>query len=232
MVRCWLLALALSLPGCAHHARPVEFQGLSSARVVSADAVIEVSATPRGAERLGRLFVRCRPVVPDESFSELSLLDVDCSEQRLRRLLREAASEHGGDVLSELSCEQRASISCRATLARREQGSAPSVKGRPIEDVRGELGAEVLVSFESSGLPGRRSPRAPHNVREVSTLGPAQLPLGNLETRCEACSELSAREALRIAAGQLGAADVVAVRCVSQGTAQRCLGVATVWESP
>lgn len=230
MARCWLLALVLSLLGCAQRARPVEFQGLPAARIVSAEAVVEVSATPRDAERLGRLFVRCRPPATGDSFRDLSLLDVDCSEERLRRLLREAAAERGGDVLSELSCEQRATLSCRATLARREQASPPGVKSPLVEDVRGELGADVWVSYESSGVSGQLPPRAEHNVAEVSELSPAQLALGNLETRCEACSELSARDALRIAAGRLGAADVVGVRCVSQGAGQRCLAVATVWE--
>jgi hypothetical protein len=75
-----------------------------------------------------------------------------------------------------------------------------------------------------------RPARDPQNVAEVLTFSPAHVVIGNLETRCEECAELSARDALRIAAGRIGASDVVGVRCLSQGNSQRCLAEAAVWE--
>jgi hypothetical protein len=232
MQRQWLFGVALAASGCGRSARPVEFQGHPAEPVVAPEAVLEASALPRGAERLGRLFVRCHPVDGAESFSERTLLDVDCSEVRLRRLLREAASEHGGDVLAELSCQQGSTLTCRATLARSgsHAAAAPPSAGASGADVHGELAARVLVSYELRSAERPRSALAEDNVRELSNLSPAQISVGNLEIRCEACSELSARDALRIAAGRLGASDVVGVRCVSEGEGQRCLGEAAVWE--
>lgn len=232
MQRQLLFGVALAAVACGRPARPVEFQGHPAERVVAPESVLEASALPRGAERLGRLFVRCRPVDAAESFSERTLLDVDCSEVRLRRLLREAASEHGGDVLAELSCQRGGALSCRATLARRGSRAAvaPSSPAAAAADVQGELAARVLVSYELRSAERPRAAVAEGNVRELSNLGPAQMLVGNLEIRCEACGELSARDALRIAAGRLGASDVVGVRCVSQGDGQRCLGEAAVWE--
>jgi hypothetical protein len=96
--------------------------------------------------------------------------------------------------------------------------------------VHGELGANIWVSYQASEGAPHGPPRDEGNVREIAWLGPGQLELGNLETRCDACAELSARDALRIAAGRLGASDVVGVRCVSQGAGQRCLGVAAAWQ--
>lgn len=221
--------LALALAACGR-ARPVEFQGHPEPRLVGPDAVVESRVVPRGAERLGRLYVRCQPVSALEPFCERSLLDVDCSAHRLRRLLREAAAEHGGDVLVGLECGGGSTLTCRAQLARRHPVGTPRRAPVPQPDVRGELGARVFVSYEPRWASPGRPARPEHAVREHALLSPAQLAVGNLETSCEDCSELSARDALRIAAGRLGASDVVGVRCLASGTGQRCLGEAAVAE--
>jgi hypothetical protein len=225
----------LGFAGCAGRARPVEFQGHPAERVVAPEGVLETSVVPRDAERLGRLFVRCRLVTATESFSERRLLDVDCSEARLRRLLREAAAEQGGDVLAESSCQQSSSaVSCRAVLARQSAplSPRPALPAARAADVRGELGAWVFVNYEAARVRHVAPPvLAEENVGDVAVRSPAHVTVGTLETRCDECSELSARDALRIAAGRLGASDVVGVRCVSEGSEQRCLGEAAVWEN-
>jgi hypothetical protein len=54
--------------------------------------------------------------------------------------------------------------------------------------------------------------------------------VGELETSCEGCREPELREALLIAAGRLGVADVVGVRCSPGRATARCQAEATVPE--
>jgi hypothetical protein len=225
------LGLIFALAACGR-SRAVEFQGESGTRLVAPDAVVEASVMPRGAQRLGRLSARCRAVSAAEAFSERSLVDVDCSEQRLRRLLREAASEHGGDVLAELHCQTDSSLSCSAHLVRRAaQGEPRPLPGpAPRPDVRGELGSQVLVSYEPRFAWAPRAARPEHAVREHALLSPPQVAVGNLETHCEDCSELAARDALRIAAGRVGASHVLGVRCLPTGPGQHCIAEIAVAE--
>ena len=93
---------------------------------------------------------------------EQPLADVDCSEARLRRMLREAAAENGGDLLVDVSCETNGSTSCRAGLGRGALAAASLAPQRPPAvhgDVRGSRGASVLVDSRRSS-PTRRALRA------------------------------------------------------------------------
>jgi hypothetical protein len=66
----------------------------------------------------------------------------------------------------------------------------------------------------------------------LPVLPPSHQLLGSLATACDACSELETRDALRIAAGRLGASDVVGVRCLAWGPGFQCAGSAAVPEHP
>ena len=123
---CCALLAAIILCGCAR-TRAVTFQGHTSDARVQAEQVIETSVMPRSATWLGRVMARCQPFNSSGSFEDRPLFDLDCSEARLRSLLREGAAEAGGNVISELVCNSGSSRECRALVSTlpHARGSAP-----------------------------------------------------------------------------------------------------------
>jgi len=68
-------------------------------------------------------------------------------------------------------------------------------------------------------------------VRELAIFPVSHLPLGDLVARCaEGCKTASVRASVRIAAGRIGATDVVGVRCVEKGRGVLCTGTAAAHE--
>jgi hypothetical protein len=143
-------------------------------------------------------------------------------------MLRDAAAEHGGDLLFAVRCRSGTSSSCSAVLGRtaRAPDQARAVVLRP--DVLGVRGAAVSVDFAPLGAVAPRGPRNAESVNELPTLPPSHRVVGSFSTECVACSELETRDALRVAAGRLGASDVVGVRCVPWGPGFQCAGSAAV----
>lgn len=205
---CWALLAAVTLCGCAR-TRAVTFQGHTSDARVQAEQVIETSVMPRSATWLGRVTARCQPFESSGSFEDRPLFDLDCSEARLRSLLREGAAEAGGNVISELVCNSGSSRECRALVSTlpHARGSAPLVP-----ELRAVVGnARVAFLREAPGV--RSAPRPSELVSEQPFSLPSHTPLGCLRVHCADCSELDARDALHVAAARLGAADLVTPRC-------------------
>jgi hypothetical protein len=187
---------------------------------------------PRDGKRLGTLSASCTLDASFEQFDERSLADLDCSRERLTRMLDEAGSENGGELLVGLACRGTEFVSCDATLARRADSGArrATVQPRPF-DIFGQLGAEIRVSFAPSAPSPGRAPRGLDLVRELPVLPASHRVVGSLEARCDAaCPELAVRDGLRLAAGRLGVDDVVGVRCFPWAGGHRCLGTAAVAE--
>lgn len=221
----------LCLAACAG-APVVTFHGRPLAPVVAPDQVVEAPALPQGAERLGTLVVRCDSDRSWEPFEARRLSDLDCTPARLGRMLREAASERGGDVLVGTLCETGSLSGCRATLARRSHRGAGRAIDQAPPDVRSALGAEIRVGFSPSVVDPGLSERTEDEVNEVGLGPPSHVVVGTLATECEVgCEELDARDALRIAAGRLGVTDVAQVRCFRWGDGYRCTGRALLAEN-
>lgn len=176
---------------------------------MSAEQVLETSVMPRSASWLGRVAARCQPFEVRESFQDRALFDLDCTEARLRSLLREAAAQAGGNVLSEVICSSGSSRQCHALVSTLPHAAVAT----PIKpSLRSTVGnARVAFLLEARGAHLRRRPVA--LVSEQPLPLPSHLPLGCVRVRCEECSEGDAREALHVAAARLGAADVVGSHC-------------------
>jgi hypothetical protein len=223
---------AIIVAACARQRPAVDYVGRSKPTIVAPAAVEESSVLPRNAEQLGRLVARCRAFDTASSFEGRPLSDVDCSEPRLRLWLKQAASEHGGDVLSEIRCRTAHTSDCSAILGRRGEGDGvPSPSSVPeASDVSGGFGAGIWVSYSPKHRGFERHELSPGNVRELSSLPPSHFVVGSLETECEGCDERALRQAMRVTAAKLGASDVISVRCVTLAECERCVGEAAAPE--
>jgi hypothetical protein len=73
-----------------------------------------------------------------------------------------------------------------------------------------------------------RAPRATHLVAEQQEMPVQNILLGDLWACCEGeCNHGELRESLRVAAGRVGASDVVGVRCLHKGEDLVCSARAT-----
>ncbi|MGC4089550.1 MAG: hypothetical protein QM756_17000 [Polyangiaceae bacterium] len=223
--------LGIGLLGCAR-VRAVAFQGRSAEPRVAAEHVLETTAMPRGATWLGRVVARCQSRDLSRDFADRPLFDVDCSEARLRSLLREGAAEAGGDVLSEVVCSSGSARECRALVSRLGPGSRALAEGTRIAPELRESVSNVRVAFRAGGAHVPRTERNPASVSEQPLASPAFDELGCLRARCEACAEVDARDALRVAAARLGAAAVVAPHCISEAGSSECEAKLAVEEAP
>jgi hypothetical protein len=79
---------------------------------------------------------------------------------------------------------------------------APEAGARPAHALRGDL------------------------VDDVARMPPGRVTLGTISARCEDCSLDTLRAGVRVAAGRLGASDVVGVRCFARAAGGGCRGVA------
>ncbi len=135
---------------------------------------------------------------------------------------------------------------CRAQVARpgestRAQGAlgarskppssglaASASEAARLDDPTADAAWRIRVSYrpidtDDAGI--ERAPLSPSAVREVSDLPASHRELGTLVTDCDAgCSEAAMRASVRVAAGRLGASDVVGVRCLPQSPGWHCVG--------
>lgn len=212
------LSIVVVALGCAR-SHAVVFQGHSSEPRVAAESVLETSVMPRQASWLGRVAARCQPFKPSESFEDRALFDLDCSEQRMRSLLREGAAAAGGNVLSEVVCSSGATRECRALVSRLDT-TLPSESSAIESSLRSSVGDARVSFWARSKLP---PPRPVELVSEQPVPVPSHEAFGCLRVSCENCSELDARDALRIAAARLGAADVVSPHCAIVAARAECM---------
>jgi hypothetical protein len=204
--------------GCAR-SHALVFQGHTSEPNVAPENVLETSVMPRNASWLGRIAARCQSFTPTESFEDRALFDLDCSEQRLRSLLREGAASAGGNVLSEVVCSAGSTRECRALVSRVHVER--SLESTPIDPTLRSTVGDARVSFWAEGkLP---APRPAALVSEQPVSVPNHEALGCVRVWCESCSELDARDALRVAAARLGASDVVSPHCATIESRLECM---------
>jgi hypothetical protein len=247
----WVSACAASSSAGAR------FSGSEDTPVAEPSEIGDESVAPEGYAVLGEVTASCTLREGRRTIERERLSDVDCSEARLVRALRESAAEAGGQVLIGRECASRTvretasgrelRVRCSAEVARAEtQGLAPdSAKEAPARDPG--LSAErvalldepsaadawrIRISFTpAQGFGEPRPARRGDLVRELAIFPVSHLPLGDLVARCsKGCRAESVRASVRIAAGRLGATDVVGVRCVEKGRGFLCTGTAAAHE--
>lgn len=214
---------------------------------VPAEAIERVEELPGAYSALGDVRASCTAREGwDAAYGE-PLSSFDCTEARLRRVLSELASERGGDVLAEERCERSADktgLACRARVGRRPAAelramppagvstgdglSSPApaaAEVRRADEPRARLASEIRVDFEPrvSRFAGAR--KEAERVGWLTSLPLSHVELGVLRTHCDAdeCAVADLRQALRIAAGGLGASDVIGARCATLDAESFCV---------
>jgi hypothetical protein len=245
-------AAALSI-ACAGRFDPANFQGSREERRAEPEAVVELAARTSELETLGTVHDSCTLEPGFRRLDAEALSDVDCSNERLLLALRESAASAGGEALLGAHCSKprlitstpaKYELSCAAEVARYRSG--PSVKLRPMSaprslpqgtpapsagDVRridepdASLAFRISLHFEPAVSTFDRPARRAADVHELALMPLSHLPLGDLAASCEdRCDERALRYGVLIAAGRLGAPDVVGVRCFRSAAGQSCVG--------
>jgi hypothetical protein len=246
-------ALGLLEVGCAGRFDPAHFEGSRQPQRAEPEAIIDLATRTSDLETLGTVRDRCGLQLGFRRLENQPLSDLDCSMQRLLLVLRESAAHAGGEVLVGAQCRShrlgsmpRATyqVSCAAQVARYKNRRlanlrplpaprsllpgtpAPSASDvRRIDEPDAALAFGISLDFEPqvSAFEGRV--RTGSEVRELAELPLPDRRLGDLSARCEAgCDERALRYGLLIAAGRLGAPDVVGVRCFRSASADSCVG--------
>jgi hypothetical protein len=176
-----------------------------------------------------------------------ALSDVDCSAERLIWALRESAASAGGEALVSLHCNSSEQsqgtylVECAADVARFNLGDpgpltpprsvraglpAPSARDvLRIDEPDASLAFRILVTFKPAVASFTGLARAGSEVHELALLPVSDRPLGDLSTSCTGnCDERALRYGVLLAAGRLGAPDVIGVRCFGTSSGQACVG--------
>jgi hypothetical protein len=93
------------------------------------------------------------------------------------------------------------------------------------DEPRASASLVIVVDFEPSVEAFTRASRPASDVAEDRALPVSHLELGTLTTRCDEddCELRELHQALRIAAGGLGASDLVGIRCATRRGERQCL---------
>lgn len=221
-------------------------------RVYAPSEVSELGSLPADSIGGEQLTARCTRAELSGAFDDERFANVDCSFERLSRVLRARAGELGSPFLVEKRCSaegaERARLECSATAAR-PRGDAPTPPPRgalpapspaqvlDLDDPRPQDAERIRVSFsparakQPTAEPARGARRLParsyDRVAETTQPAVGRDELGQLSASCRgACDSSSLRHALRVTAGQLGAGEVAAVRCFEDDGAPRCVALA------
>lgn len=217
-------------------ARPVTPSSLRSSDVT------EHASVPPGYELGERLSEQCAGRRGLRSIQAETLVDVDCSPERLSRMLRARAAEQGSRVLIGRSCRvigsARFKVECTGSLGERSSsvalGADPVAEAAPappparvldLDEPRPQDGSEIRVSFAPEQRARALLPRAYDRVAETARASVGRRDLGQVSARCDDCDEGALRHALRVTAGRMGAGEVTSVRCFRDGD-QRCVATA------
>ncbi|HEX2878344.1 MAG TPA: hypothetical protein VHO25_02290, partial [Polyangiaceae bacterium] len=221
------------------------FSGQTQDPRVAPAQVLEQESMPADHRLLGVVETSCEREEP--AFGELeeqesgcrSLAELMCSQESLSRALRERAAEVGGTLLVGRRCSSEASedglsVRCIAEVATaRDERAAHLAKApAPVTDqvvpLRDEREADAIQVMYTALTAKPRAPRAPHRVAEQVTMPVQNVAIGDLLARCgDECSAAALRESLRVAAGRVGASDLVGVRCLHKGEDLVCSARAT-----
>ena len=122
-----LVVSALVGVACASGSGPgARFSGSTDAPVAAPWEIGDESVAPEGYAVLGRVSASCTLREGRRTIERERLSDVDCSEARLVRALREGAAEAGGQLLVDRQCASQAvrqnelHVRCSADVARAE----------------------------------------------------------------------------------------------------------------
>jgi hypothetical protein len=219
------------------------YSGQSQDPRVAATQLAERESVPGGYRVLGVVEARCDRQEP--AFGELiehepacrNLAELMCSTELLSRALRERAAEVGGTVLVGRRCSSEAgegeiAIRCGAEVAapkddQRTIAAGPAVTDEvvPLRDVREARDIQLMFT---PLVTAPRASRSAHLVAERAVMPVQNVVLGDLLARCgDDCTDGALRESLRVAAGRVGASDVVGVRCLNEGDERVCGAQAT-----
>jgi hypothetical protein len=221
------LAAALLLTACGATVR------------VAPERVRQAEALPAGYVAIGRVVASCCSLGGFQATDGEPLASFDCGRARLERVLAERAGDDGGDLLVGTSCGRDGSVlRCSATGARPEEprmrNGAPDSDPGPVpgaraigrwDEPRASASLVIRVDFEPSVGRFERRGRAAAEVAEVAQLPVSHRALGTLTTRCDEdeCELRELRHGLRVAAGGLGASDLVGVRCFGRNDVRECV---------
>jgi hypothetical protein len=219
-------AAAFVLLACGTHAVRVPPERITSAEVM-----------PAGYLAMGNVVASCRRL---DGFREVDgepLASFDCDRSRLERVLAAQASAESGDVLVGTSCGRDGAVLRCSAIAARADGPPPragDIDPGPVpgaaaiarwDEPRPTTSFAIRVDFAPLVARFERPRRRATDVAEVAALPVSHRELGTLTTRCEAdeCELRELRHALRVAAGGLGASDLVGVRCFGRGDERECV---------
>jgi len=247
-------AVALfAMTACAGRFDPANFQGTREARRAEPEALFELSARTSELETLGTVHDTCLLRPGFRRLDQETLSDLDCSNERLLFALRESAANAGGEALLGAHCSSRllgaaspgtSQLSCAAEVARFRSGASTNprplspprshAQGRPapsasdvkrIDEPDVSLAFRIALNFEPSVSHFEGRPRSGADVHELARLPLSHLALGDLSASCkDGCEERALRYGVLLAAGRLGAPDVVGIRCFRSASGDSCVG--------
>ena len=255
-----LALFTLGVSGCAGSFDPAHFEGSREARRAEPEALLEVASRSSELQTVGHVHASCTLHPGFRRVDDELLSDLDCSTERLIWALRESAASAGGDALVGKHCNSRRigdnaretyRVACAADVAR-FAGDGPS--RRPLSAPRSVAATEpapsasdvqrieqpdASLAFRVSVSFAPRVPRFEHRVlsfaevSELASMPAVDRPLGDLIASCEdGCDERALRRGVLVAAGRLGAPDVVAVRCFGSASGNSCVGTLAAPERP
>jgi hypothetical protein len=205
--------------------------------------VVEYASLPPGYTLGARLSEGCTGVVGIRAIEREALLDVDCSPERITRVLHARAAAQGKRLLVERSCRSvgsaRFKVQCSAAVAEPSQhvalGAGPAAEAAPapspaqvldLDEPRPQYSAEIRVSFLPLPEARRWAARGYDRVAETAQPAVGRRGLGQVSAICRDCAPAELRHALRVTAGRMGAGEVATVRCFQDDDDQRCVATA------
>ncbi|HEY0463466.1 MAG TPA: hypothetical protein VGC79_04620 [Polyangiaceae bacterium] len=246
------VGMAVLATACAARFDPANFQGTREARRAEPEAVLELGARTNELETLGTVHASCTLTPGFRRLRHEALSDLDCSSERLLFALRESAANAGGEALLGAQCSSRRpdaaaetrEFYCAAEVARFRRGALASprpltaprsiTQGRPapspsdvkrIDEPDASLAFRISLRFEPTVSSFERPARSADEVHELSRMPLSHTLLGDLVASCKGgCDERALRYGVLIAAGRLGAPDVVGIRCFRSGRGNSCIG--------
>jgi len=246
-------AALCTLTACAARFDPANFQGTREARRAEPEALFELSARTSELETLGTVRDSCVLRPGFRRLDQETLSDLDCSNERLLFALRESAANAGGEALLGVHCSSRplaaaspeaVQLSCAAEVARFRSGASANprplstprshAQGRPapsasdvkrIDEPDVSLAFRIALRFEPAVSHFEGPARSGADVHELARMPLSHLALGDLSATCkDGCEERALRHGVLLAAGRLGAPDVVAIRCFRSSNGDSCVG--------
>ena len=245
--------------GCAGVKSAADYSGSEERPLVQPWQVRDEAVLPPGYDAIGEVTASCKLQEAKGRLHHVRLSDLDCSEARLVRALRERAAAAGGELLVGRECRSRVDREgrrgrelaerCTAVVARpsdetlgerRLDAQAPQKEGPGLSPEQVEVIEEPSASdawrisvdyTPAKDSTGPRPARRADLVRELASLPVSHVRLGDLVTRCHrGCEAESVRVGMRVAAGRVGATDVVGVRCIEKARGYLCTGTAAAYE--